>query len=753
MDNNEEIKSIKHAINELSARMDELKNEVKHIKNYLDIYGIQDQNIPATTNYQEISTKEEASYGKEITQETTQNQAIADSAPQTIEPPKKQNVEFAIGSTWFNRIGIILMILGIGFFLKYSFDNHWIGVVGRIALGYIASIAFLIAGEWLSRKEKYLKFALGFTGGGITVVYLTTFAAIHFYHLLQPLVGFSILIFAAVTGAVLSVKYNAYPIAILSTLGGFVTPIILEVEGSFITLLSYIMVLNIGVLVLAYYKNWQSLNIICLIGTALYSIAALSDVHYNNIGYMNSYLYELFLLAFFIIFNALTFIYNIKNKKATGKRDVIVIIINSLVFYLISYNELEHIPAMIPWMGFFTAAIAFYYLLTYMIIQKQDWGDKLLRLTMLTTGLTFLTIALPVQMDGYSVSMSWIVEGAMIVYIGFRLQNSFYRIAGNLLLFITTVVIFFDFMRFDTDRVPFINIQSLTQLLGIIAIFAVSRMYARYGKDLAIQDKANGIDINVSNILLVGVNLFLLFYLALETRLTTEYFHLPVYIDIMQLIMIGIVSIIISAIAFTQNNSYLRYFNLLVLICLILLVLFKSFSYGIYDPYYMRESATGIYLSYPIFNQMSLAYLIVIGMIIMFITMQTRYNSSSTEVETKLHIPIIIIGNVFVLFYLLFETYRTCSYFHITEISKFAVSLVWLIDAVVALWYGIAKSKRYIRIMAQVFIAVIILKVLFYDLSQLEMIYKIMLLILVGGVLVGISFLYQRFIQKNENKQ
>lgn len=736
MDNNEDIKNLKDAINDLSLRVYNLEAELKSIKNENRQTSASHEQNDEPGPYPEIPYTPLYPHQDELSVQLSEQTASQSSQK---EPKKQQNVEFTIGSTWFNRIGIILMILGIGFFLKYSFDNHWIGVVGRIVLGYIASIAFIVAGEWLSRKEKYVKFATAFTGGGISVIYLTTFAAIHFYHLLQPMLGFTILIFAAIAGAVLSVKYNAYPIAILSTLGGFLTPVILETEGSFITLLSYILVLNIGVLILAYYKNWQSLNIICLIATALYSYGALSNVHYMNAGNANSYLYILFLIVFFSIFNALTFIYNIKNKKATGQRDIAVIIINSLIFYLLSYNELREIPAMNPWIGFFTAAIALYYLAIYMIIQKKDWGDKLLRLTMLTTGLTFLTIALPVQMDGYSVSMSWIIEGAMIVYIGFKLQNQFYRLAGNLLLLMTTTVIFFDFMRFDTDRVPFINIQSLTQLLGIIAIFAVSRMYAKYGKDLALQDRTKTIDANVSNILLVGTNFFLLFYLAFEARLTTEYFHLPVHTDLLQLTMIGIVSIGISAIAFMHNNSYLRYFNLIVLIILMIIALVRSYDYGISTLYY------------PVFNQMSLVYFITIAMFAMFVIMQAQYSSSATDVETQIHIPLVITGNVFVMFYLLFETYLTCSYFHIDEVVKFAVSLVWLVYAVIALWYGITKSKRYLRIMAQVLFAVIILKVLFYDLSQLAMIYKILLLILVGGVLVGISFLYQRFILKNEN--
>jgi uncharacterized membrane protein len=187
MDNNEEIKSLKNAINELNGKIHKLEIEIKAIKNYMDVYDLPNQSTSTTADYREISQPKEP-LDNNISQNILSEQPVSNAVPiqtKAAQPPKKQNVEFAIGSTWFNRIGIILMILGIGFFLKYSFDNHWIGVIGRISMGYIASVAFLIAGEWLSRKEKYRNFALGFTGGGITVVYLTTFAAIHFYNLLH----------------------------------------------------------------------------------------------------------------------------------------------------------------------------------------------------------------------------------------------------------------------------------------------------------------------------------------------------------------------------------------------------------------------------------------------------------------------------------------------------------------------------------------------------------------------------------------
>ena len=41
------------------------------------------------------------------------------------------------GGRWLAKIGIVALLLGVSFFLKYAFDNNLIGVVGRVILGLI----------------------------------------------------------------------------------------------------------------------------------------------------------------------------------------------------------------------------------------------------------------------------------------------------------------------------------------------------------------------------------------------------------------------------------------------------------------------------------------------------------------------------------------------------------------------------------------------------------------------------------------
>lgn len=51
------------------------------------------------------------------------------------------DLEARIGSHWLNRIGIAAVLIGVSYFLKYAFENNWIGPAGRVGIGLIAGIA------------------------------------------------------------------------------------------------------------------------------------------------------------------------------------------------------------------------------------------------------------------------------------------------------------------------------------------------------------------------------------------------------------------------------------------------------------------------------------------------------------------------------------------------------------------------------------------------------------------------------------
>jgi len=47
----------------------------------------------------------------------------------------RASLETKIGGQWLNRVGIVAVLIGVSYFLKYAFDNNWVGPAGRVVIG------------------------------------------------------------------------------------------------------------------------------------------------------------------------------------------------------------------------------------------------------------------------------------------------------------------------------------------------------------------------------------------------------------------------------------------------------------------------------------------------------------------------------------------------------------------------------------------------------------------------------------------
>jgi len=174
-------------------------------------------------------------------------------------PPTKKSIEEHIGLVWFTRIGVLLVIVALGFFFKYMVDNEWIGPWGRLAVGVVAGVAFLFIGQLMAGKDKtHPIFVQGSLGLGLALLLVTAYASFAFYHLVPVLAAFGVVAFLALLGGILAIVHRAESILVLSLLAVFINPVLLSTGVDRpLALFSYLLVMTSGTLIVAVRLNFK----------------------------------------------------------------------------------------------------------------------------------------------------------------------------------------------------------------------------------------------------------------------------------------------------------------------------------------------------------------------------------------------------------------------------------------------------------------------------------------------------------------
>jgi uncharacterized membrane protein len=417
---------------------------------------------------------------------------------------RRGDLEARIGGNWFNRIGIIAIFLGVTFFLKYAVDNQWIGPVGRVLIGAAVGFVFLILGERL--RKRYPSYAYGLTGGGVAVLYAAIwFASGKKYDLLSPTVAFAFMAVVTATASLLAARYNALPIAVLGLIGGFLTPILLSTgvdneKGLF----SYIAVLDLGVLALAYSKQWRSLNYMAFISTVL-MFAGWMETWYSA-DKLGTTIF--FLTVLFAIFALLAVLYNVVNRRPTGWLDLAMVFSNALLYFGTSYSLLD--DEYYSRLGLFALLVAAFYLGLGYFTYRRDREDHLLVFTFLGLGFLFSVLAVPIQFDQHWVTMGWAIEGAVMTWIGLRANDRTSRY-GALVVFAIALshwvmVDVHDFAYFaGGEFVPVFNRRGLSCAVLVAALAAAAFFYKRYGEEVKEQSSFAGFLMLGANALAVAL--------------------------------------------------------------------------------------------------------------------------------------------------------------------------------------------------------------------------------------------------------
>ncbi len=413
---------------------------------------------------------------------------------------KEEGLETEIGLKWLGRIGILALVFGVAFFLKYAFDNDWIGEAGRVAIGILTGMALIYLGDFL--RQKYTSYASTLTGGGIAVLYLSIYSAFVFYQLIEQIPAFIAMMAVTAIGAFLAIRYERINLAALSILGGFLTPLLLSTGvNNQVGLFSYMTILNLGILAVSFYRNWQKLNLLGIIAT-LFLYFGWSASYYDSSAL---FITEAFLTLWFVIYSVAIVSHNILSKKKADVFDLSLIVLNGLAYFGISYFLL--LKDYGDYVGFFTVLMAMIYFVFAYVSFQINSEDKELALFLPGLSIFFLTISAPIQFDGVWVTLTWTTEAIILVGAGFYLKNYAMRFFAWMLLGIVVVrLIFIDSQEaiLPEDYLLFLNKRFLIFIAGIISFSAVYCLYSKF-ESLAVSKelKAKSIALFLLNFLLL----------------------------------------------------------------------------------------------------------------------------------------------------------------------------------------------------------------------------------------------------------
>lgn len=656
-------------------------------------------------------------------------------------------MEARIGGTWLNRIGIVAFIFGLAFFLKYSFDNNWIGPAGRVVIGILAGLGLLAGGEKGQRKG-YRIFAQGLTGGGIAALYFAIFAAFSFYHLLGQIPAFGIMILVTTTAVLLAVRYDSYAIAVLGIVGGFLTPFFLNTGvPNEVGLFSYIALLDCGILALAYFKKWRSINIVAFAFTMLILALWIAGGDSEKAVWTN----QLFYTLFFAIFACLAIFYNVVHRVKTQSDDLFLIIANASVFFFISYNNL--IPHYDRYIGFLPFTMALIYFVIGYLAWLRNKEDRLLVLSLWGISVVFLTLTMPLQLHGKWITIAWAVESVLLLGLGCYSKSPSTRQSALGVMGIALFRLYFD-ARVYLDSFyypptrpfwPLANIHMLPFAACIAGVFAISYLYYRYRGALQEDEKTWWHGFLVLGTILTAA------YLSLETyyfcgQWGKQVFGREFAVPETRALSIAVVWFI-SSIALTWlggRNSSLgsRLLGLLCSVAGLMLI------FGPGAAFYFESEAR----YWPLLSWHSVPYLAGIAAALYIARKSWRQDTQGT-MEEFVPVGAVIAANLAALAYLSLEVfgfYRGWGEHlgladNLRNAIQMTLSVVWTVYAIGLIAAGFIWKNRSLRFMAIVIFAVTILKVFLFDLANLDTIYRIISFIVLGGLLVVVSFLYQRY--------
>ena len=388
--------------------------------------------------------------------------------------------ESMIGKHVLGWVAAVLLLFGTAFFLKYAYDNGWIGPLGQVALGLLFGLALIVIG-WRYDRAGWHVFSRMLTGAGTVVLYLATYSAFGFYRLLPQQAAGAFLLVIVVESLLLAVLYEASILGLMAVLGGLLTPLLMQSErDEYQALFIYLALLNAGVLVLLTFRNWIAIGTVVFLGTqGLYWLWHVQNYHPEKLPWAIG-----FQAAIFGLFVGQAVVVHVFRARKASVEDLVRLVLIAGYWFAAGFILLR--PEYRLWMGTFAVAMAtIYTALAWLVLVRSPNNTRLL-VTLLAIGVAHIAIALPIEADARFVSLGWAALAAALWWFGLRINAWPLRAMAGIIgaMAVTRVVLWDSPYLVREPFLPIFNGYALPSLLvaGLViaSVLAGRRMANRY---------------------------------------------------------------------------------------------------------------------------------------------------------------------------------------------------------------------------------------------------------------------------------
>lgn len=674
-------------------------------------------------------------------------------------PKEKQTFEQQVGENWLNKIGIIILVLGIGYSVKYAIDNNWINESGRVLIGLGAGAVLLGIAYYL--RKSYRAFSSVLAGGAFATFYYTITIAYQYYQMFNQPTAFGIMVGITLFSSFLAIKFDRLELAAISLVGGFTSPFMVAGEtNNYVSFFTYLSILNVGMLLMSYFKKWPLIKMLSILFTVLLfsGFVVVKIIFDQNYKFDENILPVSFAFAsiYYVIFYSAIVLYNIRKEEKFDGWQLASLITISLVYLSCGLVILQYIEDG-KYQGIFTISLAAVNLLVGFIIKSIKTIDVNLYHVSIGKVITLATLFAPIQFDGYTITSFWVVESAVLIWLAQKTKIGLFRHLSFSVFALSTVSLVINWsIHYGVlnTSTPFVNVGFMTFIISALAF--VGGIYL-----LRNDEKQNTYLIantkSYQTILKVWLGFISYIFFLLEFNDMADFYGsfksaswIKVQLNFGYHILVALILIYWNK---KSKSELIKTFILIGIAMLAMLYL----TLGNLNTIYLRNATLTGTLGGIWFNLHYLAS----ALLMMSFFFYHRFYIKPNSKEKGFANFFFVTASIFALWVLSVELDHVAVKLYasntvsipalnleidkITSIThKAGYTVLWGIFSFAMMFFGMKKNLQVMRLIALILFLITIVKLLVFDLYNISELGRIIAFIALGIILLIVSFMYQR---------